>query len=119
MKRFFPITVGLIYMGFTLGACTAPQATTATGAAATTVAGAEVALTAADQVAFTYVTQKACPPGKVVWTCSDPATVAKIKSLSLTAYGYVKQAESGVATVQAAMDAINALTVAVPAAPAQ
>lgn len=115
MKRFLPITAGLVYMGFALGACTSQQATTATGAAATTVAGAETALTAAEHIGLIYAGQPLCPPkGPVVWSCRDPATMTKIKSLDNTAYTAVKQAEAGVATVDAAMAAINMLSAAVP-----
>ena len=123
-KYLWPVSAGMAVLCLVtllaVQACSTTTATTATNVAATTVAGAEVALTAADQVAITYVTQKPCPVGgPVAWTCSDPTTVTKIKSLSLTAYNYVKQAESGVATVQTAMAAINALIGAVPATPAQ
>lgn len=101
-----------------LSSCTTPQATTVANTAATAVAGAEVALTAADHVGYVYITQRACPPkGPAIWSCSDPKTVAAIKDYEQKAYEAVKQAEAGVVTVQAAMDAINALTAAVPKAP--
>jgi hypothetical protein len=90
--------------------------TTATNAAVTTVAGAEVALTAADQVAYRYVIQAPCAAGKVAWTCSDPATVTKIKSYALTAYTAVKDAERGVGTLAAALSALNLYQSALPPA---
>lgn len=100
-----------------VAACTSQQATTTVGGAATTVAGAEVALTAAEHVALTYAGQALCPvKGPVVWSCRDPATMTKIKALDQTAYTAVKQAEAGVATIDAAMTTINALSAAVPTA---
>lgn len=102
-------------LALAVGACSTTSATTVTNDATTTVAGAEVALTAAEHVALTYTSQPLCPTaGPAVWSCRDPATVTLIKNYDNIAYKAVKDAESGVATVAAAMAAINALTTAVP-----
>jgi hypothetical protein len=54
------------------------------------------------------------PAGKVAWTCSDPATVAKIKSYAATALAAVKAAEAGTGAIADAVTAINALTAILP-----
>lgn len=120
MNRTLRITAALVsIVGIgaivSLAGCAPQTATTVANTAATTVAGAEVALTAAERVALTYAAQAPCPAGKVSVTCRDAATLARIKQLDQTAYTYVKQAEAGVVTVDAAMAAINALTAATPA----
>ena len=102
-----------------LGGCgtgSTATATTATNAAITTVAAAEIALTAAETTSTAYIKQPACPKGVVQITCSDPATVALLKSYDQTAYTAVKAAEAGTATLAAAVAALNAYTAATPAA---
>lgn len=113
MTRFaIPV---LLALGLLTG-CTPAQTTTADNAAITTVAGAQEALAAANAVADRYVIQPACPAGKVAWTCSDKATVDKIKAASLVAYNDINKAKAGVITLQAALVSFGAFQATLPPA---
>lgn len=84
----------------------------------TTLPATEIALTAAERTALAYVTQPACK-GPPAVTCSDPATVAKIKAADTAAYAAVQAAKSGgsAATAAAAVAALEALLPAAGAKP--
>lgn len=111
MKRTILALAALALLG--LAGC---ASTATTNTVITTVAAAEVALTAADQVALAYVTQPQCPAGTVAWTCSDPTTVAKIKSYGASAFTAVMAARNGTGALADAIAAIDAFTAASPPA---
>lgn len=84
----------------------------ALAACATTIPATEIALTAAERTALAYVTQPRCTAAPVV-TCSDPATVARIKAADAVAYSAVVAARTGGSTADAAA-AVAALAALVP-----
>lgn len=89
----------------TLAACVNPSVTSKVDAAV-------VGLTAAERAALIYTSLPRCPTTVI---CSDPATVAKIKSLDNQAYVAVKAAEQNEALLSAALSSISTLTSAIPA----
>lgn len=76
------------------------------------VLAAEQAMTTAQQLALIYTTLPRCP---ATAPCSDPATVARIKSLDQTAHDAVVAARSNEALLSLAISAIGNFKSAIPA----
>lgn len=92
-----------------LGACS-----TSPGVSAK-VDAAVVGLTTAENAALIYTRLPRCGTTGASAVCSDQATVDRIKAADLKAYAAVKAAEQNEALLSVALDAVSALTAAVPA----
>lgn len=81
----------------------------------TSIASVDIALTAAEKDAKVYVEKPACPqPGTLSLSCSDAATIAKIKAADNVANNALAAARGGTGSASAAMAAVAGLTALIP-----